>query len=75
MDMAQKRHSLTRPAGLTGAEVRDVPKGVCSPPKGAMDMLPTHGSHVAGYCYLFGHPPSMEASCHVPNLEQPAMEQ
>lgn len=40
---------LHRPAGLTGAEVRDVHKGMCaSPSKDAMDMLPTPGSHMPG---------------------------
>lgn len=39
---------LHRPAGLTGAEVRGVPKGTCaSPSKDAMDMLPTQGRELS----------------------------
>lgn len=67
---------LHRPAGLSGAEVRDVPKGMCaSPSKDAMKVLPTHGRHTAGYFYLFSHMPRMEASCRGPSLVQPATEQ
>lgn len=66
---------LHKPAGLTGAEVRDVLQGMCSPSKDAVDILPTHGSHMAGYFCLFSHMLRMEALCHVPSLVQPAMEQ